>query len=320
MLYFVVTMAKETVTSQWFGENERGEYFSLNECPSWISDRDMVVRGFENGQNEVFLGSDEVVKVLVEIKRNNLPPVNLKRDILSRLKISTRSCVAQSGVFFVGGDRELSDEEIDRLNNGDEIMIEGSLANFGPSRLNFKCGDAIARYYFTNPKDRLDGVELRSLVESGVVRGEEGKDYMILEENNGQAVSLAVRVGNKRVYIPNSDQGIRVSSRSELYSVTKEVNDSTDRQDISSPFHLLETSAEMNVPAEVMGELSKVTETKDVIHLPSQLIDPGSNWVVRLEILGGKPNWVIVNFYRSNLLEKANVREKRTSFASSLKR
>lgn len=292
------------------------EYLGLSECSSWIAERDMMIAGLD-GAGDIVVQPNQRVKVLLTIQRDDLPPVSLKNLNLNDLKVSTRSCIAQSGVFLYLAQDGLSDEEILVLEKGGVVSLGGKLVNYGPNPLEFRLADSLARFFYTNPKDRIIGKDLRKLVDSGLIGGIEGKDFLIFKE--GKAGVVAVKVSKKRVYIPNVGNGraIRIASRDDLYNLTRMIDKRTSVKELSCLFHLLETQPEVNLPSGVMGELSVVTSKKDVTHLPSRLIDPGSHWAVRLEISGGWPDWVLMKFYRNQKL-KINVNDKRSTFDKSL--
>lgn len=303
------------------GDQEIKEYRSLNECPSWIAPNDLKIESFDGKDNAEVIPLDGEKKVIFRLNKEGLPPVKLTLDILSRLKISTRSFIAQSGAFVFLDTTDLSSEQIEEIESGNDIEIEATMKNFGPNPLEFKVGDDVGRFYYMNPKDEVTGKDLRELVDSGVITGEnrvkavEGVDYKIFNSEN----AIAIRVSQKRVYVPkvSPDKALWWPGRKEFYKSTKEVDETTSAEDLESSFYLLVTQPEMHLPDGVLGDLELVTNKRSVTHLPSHLIDPGSNWTIRLEINGGHADWVAMKFYRSELLKEINVKDKTEGFKAA---
>lgn len=292
----------------------QAEYPSLNECPSWIAEKDLRIEALTENAPTTIVPSGENTKITFHLSKNDLPPVKLTPKILESLKVSTRSCVAQSGAFIYFDNQTLTPEQITALEAGNDVEIPATIKNSGPNPLEFRQNDAVARLYYMNPKDEVTGDKLRTLANEGIIKGKEGVDYVLLGKDHSNAI--AIRVAQKRVYVPKMPPGkyLRVASRDELYKAVKEVDESTSAEDLEHSFYLLVTQPEVNLPDGVLGDLSMVTDKRFVTHLPSHLIDPGSRWVVRLEIHGGQADWVVMHFYRSELLNKINVAQKQETF------
>jgi hypothetical protein len=302
-------MANYELPSAYSCESKDIIYPNLESCPSWIPNlpdgkNDLTL---SLPQSELLLEPGNTVSVSINVTRSQLPPVELYPTILRDLSKSTRSCIAQSGAFFdIDPSFSLSEEQISTLNHNKTVQVLGSLRNYGPVILKYLDSDKIGRLFHVNQKDQIIGKSLENLLVSEIFLGTIGKDYLPIFNNEG-AYAVALKVGSKRHYLPESSKPTRVSSRPELYAQTKAVDSSTPRDITDHRFHLLETTADFAIPNEVIGVLSHVTPHKDVIHLPSRLIDPGSKWKVRLEIDGDmkitsdKGSWVLIKLYRSLL-------------------
>lgn len=312
-------MASEHTDPLQYRRNRNSEcFFSHNECPSWIAETDIVILLLNKSEKRLLVSPGDDVEISFRVGKDNLPPAQIGTNIIEVIKVSTRSCIAQSGVFFQLDQRELTIDEIELLEAGEDITLTGKIHNYSVNPMEFRTGDSIASLYYTNNKDLIVGDELIKLVAGGLIQGIEGDDFVFLSDG-GETNALALRVSDKRIYCQRNEgnRPLRVTSRKELYSITRQVDEETENVYKNSLFYLLETKAEVKLPECVMGELSSVTELQDVVHLPSHLIHPGSNWVVRLEVNGGHPSWVLMRFYQNKKLE-VNIRGKRATFDASL--
>src|SRR5258706_5228041 len=263
-------------------------YPNLESCPSWIPNlpdekNDLTLH---LDQSELVLQGEADISVTFNLSRDQLPPVILYPKILSDLRKSTRSCITQSGVFFdIEPSFCLSQEQIEALYQSQTVQVPGFLSNHGPVSLIYKNKDKIGRLYHVNPTDKIIGTDLEDLISTGIFIGIKGIDYNFLYHDH-EAIGITLKVGEKRHYLPISSKPLRISSRHALYSPTKIINPNTSSKVKNHPFHLMETTAQFNLPDQVFGSISYLTLQEDAIHLPSRLIDSGSQWIVRLEIDG----------------------------------
>ncbi len=282
-------------------------YPDLQACPSWIpdpnrpqSDLCLVDTNIGKASLEVAPGETELIKI--SVSSDQLPPVAITPNLLGKLKISTRSCLAQSGAFLtLPSDLCLSPKQTEALSHAKKINVPALITNYGPSRLKFNLQDRLARIFHINDKDRLGIADTTSFTQMGYVEGVEGVDYVIGAEADGSAF-IALRVSPTEYHLP-ARKTLRISSRPDLYQ-NLSAGTPGKRQ---HPFHLVETTAIVNLPDNVLGLLSPELDPPTAIHLPSHLIDPGTSWKIRLEVYGEilpavTASWVKLTLHHSPLL------------------
>ncbi len=296
------------------------EYITLNDSPSFAATTDFPIASFHTEHKDVpevrqiYLDSGHSVEVTFKIDQSHLTynepmadqtihhTLRAEADMLEKLKLSTRSFRAQSGVFaYIDDNTKLTSEQVSALNRGESIEIKGKVTNYGPNRQELKSGDTMARFFLVNPKNNLSGTKLEDGLKQGWLKGNPDS-YHIIDKNR-----VAVKVNPKRVYVPSDETGYhRWDTRKQLGDFTGFVEPHTSQlieaglANKKHPFHLLVTEPTFNLPNDIMAVLDEETSLKDAVHLPSHLIDPGSSWPVRLEILGGDPEWVYFNFYQTS--------------------
>lgn len=283
----------------------------LERCPSFAAKKDFPIASFilEGGitQDEYTLKPGEKVQVTYKIgpenlefgTQNYLPKV--EAETLTRLHISTRSFRAQSGIFvYLDKDKPLTKKQIEEFANGGEIEVIGHLKNIGQSPHVLKKGDAVGRFYWTNESELIRGRHLKELLQQGLVGP---KNWRLINDH-----TVAVKVAPHRFHIPNLPGGTphRFDTRQEfgLFSGYMaphgQALEEASHVDTKHDFHLLVTHEKLDLPGNVMGVLSPKTDLPGVEHYPSLLIDPNSKWPIRLEILGGHPEWVHFTFYKTD--------------------
>ncbi len=220
---------------------------------------------------------------------------------LIKLKVSTRSFRAQSGVFvYLDENKPLTPEQVEALAKGEELGVAGYLENIGQSAQVLEQGDDVGRFYWTNDEERLHGADLKKLLDNGLVGPQ---NWHLIND-----YTVAVKVSADRFLVPNmpDDQPHRFDKRQEFghfsgYTAPHgQALETAGLVDSQHPFHLLVTQEKLNLPDNVMGVLLPETDLPGVIHYPSLLIDPGSNWPVRLEVRGGHPQFVYFTFYKTD--------------------
>ena len=290
------------------------------QCPSWIpnkpnGDGDVSLSSFQDDSADIILNPNQLAPVRINLFFYHLPPIDLSSFPLNKLGLSTRSCLAQSGIFLSLSDESiLSDEQISLLQTGSAINIGGFLKNYGRNKILLKKGDHLARFFLINDDDSLPAIQIKQLLKNGLVEGKEGEDYAIInhQDNNPR---IALRIQPEEYQI-SSREAIRISSRQDLYQFI-----APQLIRAKSQFHLTQTTAKINLPKNIIGVISAQIDPPPAIHLPSRLIDPGTHWKIRLEILGtiphNIPSWVTLNLYKSPLLS-FNTRHRLTTYASCL--
>lgn len=284
----------------------------LERCPTFAAAEDFPISSFhpKEGTSEVThtLKPGEQVNVTYRIgpihlqfgDKKQFQP-RIEADTLAKLRVSTRSFRAQSGVFvYLDEDKPLTQKQVEAITNGEEIEVAGYLKNISQSSQVFKAEDEVGRFYWTNDQELIRGADLQKLLDDGLVGP---KDWLLIDD-----YTVAVKVAQTRFQVPNvSDMSpFRWEKREPFGYFTSwtaphnKAFENTGLIDPKHPFHLLVTQEKLNLPGNVMGILLPKTNLPGVIHYPSYLIDPLSKWPVRLEILGGHPNYVYFTFYKTD--------------------
>ena len=280
-------------------------YQSLDTCPTWIpakpnGDGDVALQTLPGGASKLKLGPGKKVIISISIAPFHLPPLKPGIIDLHDLWFSTRSCLAQSGVFLnIPKNSYLSNTDWETLRTGNNIIKSAQLENFSHNTLIFNPGDHIGRFFHLNENDRLNQTQLMELVDNGSFPGIEDDDYRLCSINGEPFISL--RVDPNEISL-TSGETIRITSRQEIYQHTSSVLSSSN-----GDFHLLQTTIPVKLPKNIIGVISTVMAPSTLTHLKSQLLDPGTSWKIRLETLGHSTNfdnvWIFIALYRSPLLD-----------------
>lgn len=295
-------------------------YPSLSACPTWIptkpnGDGDVTIHALPDEVSKIVLKPKDLAFITIRISPFHLPPINPGSLNLSNLHLSTRSCLAQSGVFVhLSEGSRLDLNTVAALSQGKSILLPAVLENFGQSKLLIKTTDHLARFFHINIEDRLNEDQLRQLANKNCFRGVEGIDYKIhLHEGNP---TIALRIDPQELYLP-STRTLRVVSRQDLYRHT-----SPGFHKTGAKFHLFQTHSKVYLPKNIIGVINPAMDPSTMTHLPSLLLDPGTSWKIRLETYGDLPptdtsSWVFVSLFKSPLL-KFSAKKDLASYAPCL--
>jgi len=231
------------------------------------------------------------------LRKDNFPPVDLDWGVLRNLNLSTRSRLAQSGIEIRIDYDRVTPDDIEKINNGEEVLIPVLIENHGNRAIEFE-GEA-TRFFWTNAKNRLTGKELRDAVSSEIkIEGECGKDWFIAgadyDSENDELIQknlkneefrenmkdiMIVFPMEKKLYIPKNDKPLSIGSRKDLEDALEPVP-----EDDGSDFYLGETPR-VELGENVCGVINTGSYDGGKRHLISPLIDPGFKGKIRTELL-----------------------------------
>ncbi|MFA6096251.1 MAG: hypothetical protein WC788_01325 [Candidatus Paceibacterota bacterium] len=278
-------MARQAVMS------EKG-YEKLKEgIPGFWSGRDIPMREKQLVEPKSLIFSEVI------LTKENFPPVEADWGVLRRLSLSTRSRLAQSGIEIRIDYDRVTQDDIERINKGEEVPFPVMIENHGDRAIEFE-GEA-TRFFWTNEKNRLRGKELRDAVLSDIkIEGEEGKDWFIAgadyDSENDELIQLNMKNEKfresmkdimivfpmkKKLHIPKDDKPLNIGSRKDLEDALKPVPEEDD-----SDFYLGETPR-VELGENVCGVINTGSYDGGKRHLISPLIDPGFKGKIRTELL-----------------------------------
>ena len=238
---------------------------------------------------------------LVATPKHLAPVDKLDPNIFPFLGQSVRSCLAQVGLE-TWLNQAAVDENLARSLETQEVILPFTACNFGQRPLEILTGDRIMRFFYVNPKNRLSGSALEDVVEQKQIEiaGKQGKDWVFVDEEgeslearHGQTtVAIRFQLTDERLYIPSSDQSLRVTSKEELNNLLQPIPRGKKlffRVGQTLPIRL----------GDIKGMLNLGTHGDGGRHLQSPLVDPGYKGPLRTELFGpNHPDWVEMFFFR----------------------
>jgi hypothetical protein len=244
--------------------------------------------------------------VNIILNKNNLPPVDITRGLLSpiNLSLSVRSFYAQSGIEIFFHHSEMTNEMIKDLNKGKDVAVPVSVKNHGQRSVEV---DGNVMRFFWKGK-RLEGNDLLGAIKSGKfsVEGTEGEDWFLKgreEDENyttsgegcDKGVCVAVRLKPEKFYIPSAPEPVKKnnskSTRDDLVELLKPIP-----SDMKLDFEIGETPR-IKVEQNMVAVLDILRMDDDGQHIYSPLVDSGSDWPIRTETLG-RPKYVYFYLYK----------------------
>lgn len=258
-----------------------GAEFHMMAAPFFWKGEDVPIKkGF-------ILKAGETTEVKVALSPENLPQFD--DFLLENLRVSVRSRFAQLGIH-VG---EYFPESIGIIKDEDDRKpreVTASITNFSGRAVNFNDGSRLFRFFHYNPGDLITHMKkLEELVQSGGIQieGENGVEWKIDREHRG----IMLRVSNRR-YMPYNPKPAEIPDtgdyRDEIDALLKPIPVSekpilwigeTPKVTLSES---LEGVLSRNV---VPGDPHEFYRDKNGMHINSHLIDAGSDWPIRVEVV-----------------------------------
>lgn len=271
--------------------SEGGREKLREKIPGFWSGRDIPVKEKQLIEPKSLIFSEVV------LKKENFPPVEADWGVLRNLNLSTRSRLAQSGIEIRIDYDRVTEDDIEKINSGEEVPVPAIVENHGERAIEFE-GEA-TRFFWTNENKRLRGKELRDAVLKDIkIEGEEGKDWFIAgadyDSENDELIQLNMKNEKfrehmkdimivfpmkKKLYIPKDDKPLGIGSRKDLEDALRPVP-----EDEETDFCLGETPR-VELSENVCGVINTGAYDGGKRHLISPLIDPGFKGKIRTELL-----------------------------------
>jgi len=284
----------------WFSHEITNSQEALTEQGDFWFGKDIMVEKAVIAANSATLG------INLRLRRENLPNIKeLSLSALHLLRTSTRSCYAQVGADIKPEIGRLSNEDIERIIKGEEIICPAVAINHSRRAIELK--DGVSRFFWVDANKHLIGDKLVEVVRKMKIDGQEGKDWFIGEagdegvELSGGAIkketpiTLALRIQDKKLWIPfpATEQPIRVSSKKDLPKYLESVP-----AGLVPDFMICET-VPVALPKDLVGVINIGIHDEGGVHSGSPLIDPGFEGPIRLEIIkpGKHPDFVELLMY-----------------------
>lgn len=279
----------------------------------------------------IFNPYDET-EVVVECDTEDFPSPRLwtPQQIRRRANLSFRSQNAQSGLHADSSqviNEAIREYEKAIFSGNQSFEFRVPVWNHFGSPIEIEEGNGLARFYM-EPERYVRNGELRKIVgkiENGKYKdieidGEEGIDWRFHEEINdsGQVdeTGIELRIRDEgRLYIPEGSLPIKLGKDKEDYrrKLSRYLVDATLRDNLHEDFLWIGETAKLKMSKRVTAVIdrdaihnSDSPNSMPGLHLESRLIDPGSAWPIRVEVispLGGprRVDWVLFRFYHKNL-------------------
>lgn len=206
---------------------------------------------------------------------------------LNQLRLSVRSRYAQLGIH-VGEYIPEIDGMLEETGGKKPMTITASITNFSARPVRLNEGDGLFRFFHCHRANLIDHYQdLECMIQNGAVKigGREGMDWKI---DPGQ-FGIMLRINNRR-YIPPNPEPVEIASigsyREQIDALLGPVPESeTSILWIGETPHVtLDKTIEGVLSQSVVGD-SGFTQGKNGVHINSHLIDAGSNWPIRVEVV-----------------------------------
>jgi len=214
----------------------------------------------------------------------------------TKLEFHTRSYLAQAGVFFEPDTRQLTVELMDKLRAGETVIIQGTVKNLGPCVRILKTDNhaAVGRFLYLCSEDKVTGKKLIQVARLG-------KDQQL--DKDKQKIELELSSQDEILVTEHDDVVVLDGSRVNWVNHTKKLPLALHKGEPTHAFSLCVTSGIVKIPCGYFGWLQEQTSEPGVRHLKSQLLEPGTDWRVRVELLAEGasqriPKSVYLNLYR----------------------
>lgn len=281
--------------------------------------------------HDTFFKPHDEVEALVECRVEDFPNPRIwtPQQIRRRANLSFRSQNAQSGLHS-----DSSRSIIEALQEYQKAVFQGRQTfefvipvwnHFG-SPIGIEEGNGLARFYM-EPERYVRNGELRNIVgrlrdkKDIEVDGVEGVDWKFHTEQNNSGgedeTGIALRIKDEgRLYIPDSSSPIILGKGSEHYRIklARHLVDAKKRGNLHEDFLWIGETSKLKMSKRVTAIIDRdaVHEVNSPslipgLHLESRLIDPGSAWPIRVEVISPlegdrRVDWVLFRFYHKDLL------------------
>lgn len=284
-------MNREQASSEHYYESTRKSQEYLKEVGAFWSGPDIPLEKAE------VIGSDETRQTNIVLSRDMLPPVSADRltpALFNWLQLSVRSRLSQAGIEVSFSGDNISDDMAHQLAEGEEMIVPVFITNH--SQRPVEVAGGVMRFFWADHDHRLTGDNLVREVDDHVaVQGKYGRDWSYVDdeghglwlEERQHGVALRFQLGNKRLYIPQSEEIVRINSMQDVEEALQEVPAGED-----PAFHIRET-APVTFRQGVMGVINTGVHESGARHAQSPLIDPGYSKKIRAELVGrGHPSYI----------------------------
>lgn len=250
---------------------------------------------------ETIVNNTHASVLKVKINKSYFPDFDhfiIHKSLLKLLRVSTRSCFAQSWIHIVSNPiQEITDEQLLALNKGEDIEIRVFVLNSWNATIHIWKGEGLFRFFWINLiKNIVRWKDLYDLVKSWEFKVEwnywETWQMMDIEGNllAEDEVSKSERLHlfltwNK--YQPLSEGIVQVSSKKDLPKVL--TLSSQIQNTWNELFEIWETSY-VELWDSVVWVIEEGWYGNGSIHISSPLIDPWFKWPIRTEIYWWKDN------------------------------
>lgn len=241
--------------------------------------------------------SKETTSLSVIIKRSNLPDFQWFKStkwFIKSLKVSTRSCFAQSWVhIFDHPIRFMNSDNISSLDNWDDIHLEIYVTNRWCADIFIWEWEWFFRFYWINRvKNTLRWKQLYDLIKSEefYIKWEYWKDWQLMDIDwnllwekkfhNAERLILPLTWNS---YLPFTNGVVQVSSKRDLVKVLTPFSELPLWIE-DSMFEIWETSY-VRLPKNIVWVIEEWTYQFWSRHISSPLIDPWFEWPIRTEII-----------------------------------
>lgn len=293
-------------TENWFNENLPISQEQMKERYDFWAGGDIEVE-------PVITKPQELLAVSLLLNKACLPDIkNLSLSTLHLLQKSIRSCYAQSGIEIIPEIGKLTPEDIDKIKAGETIGCPAMVLSHSLRPINLK--GRVMRFFWTNTEACLIKNNLIETVRDKMaIKGIEGKDWWFGEEvideetkrvfgedvprssQPSDALTLCLKIQEKRLWYPPGDEPISVDSRADLAKHIEPIPDGID------PYFIIGETPWISFPKDIVGVLNLGAHDRtSARHAHSPLIDPGFEGPIRLELINGPrhPDYVELLIYQ----------------------
>lgn len=248
----------------------------------------------------------ETLKIEVRINLDNFRWLEISEiswSLLKVLNISTRSCYAQSWVWvFYSRLNDLTEEDIDKINNWEDIETYITLANYWLAIITIPKWEWLFRFFNINRiKNTLRWTDLYNSVLSWEITIDWSywetwylidRDWNKLNQNNIQLAERLFLPLNPTLFLPKTDTPTIVKSKKDLWNVLVEWSN------IPKDFNWFEIweTVEVRLWSNITCVIEEWFYEDWSHHIRSPLIDPLFHWPIRTEIVrdfnSKLPRWI----------------------------